>query len=61
MKQGTKVELPLWLGEMLAVRCIIPPLLVRSGVALTCAEPTVKLSTRRHWLRWICQLRYRSG
>ena len=25
MKQGSKVELPLWLGEMLALRYVAPP------------------------------------
>lgn len=46
MKQGTKVELPLWLGEMLAVRCIIPLLLVHSAVALTrCQTNSQTLNT----------------
>lgn len=42
MKQGSKVELPLWLGEMLALRYTYSRLVM--GIA--CSTSTVRVSTR---------------
>lgn len=45
MKQGARVELPLWLGEMLAVRCVVCIHAVPFGCLIDVRSDSQRLGT----------------